>query len=147
MLFELPNEEITEKMRAKLAANRFMHHLGFQTTRVADGLVEGELPMQEAFRQQNGFAHGGIISTLCDTVAGFAAYTVAALPDQVVTAELKVSYYYPATGDTLYAKGWVEKRGRKVQFCESEVYGFHNGERRVFAKATATMMVLEPITN
>jgi acyl-coenzyme A thioesterase PaaI-like protein len=42
------------------------------------------------------------------------------------------------------AKGWVEKKGARIHFCESEVYAIsENGQKTVFAKATASMLVLE----
>ncbi len=142
-MFEIKDLQIASKVKEKIQHNQFIHHLGFEFLTVSDGLVEGYLPMRPAYQQQNGFAHGGIISTLCDTVAGFAAYTVIPLEAQVVTAEIKIVYYHPGIGNRLYARGWVDKSGRKLQFCESEIYTLNNKEKKVIAKATATMIVIK----
>lgn len=127
--------------------NHFMHFIGFEVTKVAPGLVEGQLLMQNHHRQQNGFAHGGIMTTLCDTVAGFAAFTLIPVKQHVVTAEIKVAYYRPGTANILFARGWVEKPGSKLFFCESEVFGWVNNEKKVFAKAMASMMLIPDTDN
>lgn len=137
--------EIATKVIKKIQSNNFLHHLGFNFTNVESGWVQGFLNLKPEHLQQNGFAHGGIISTLCDSVAGFAAYTVTAGSAQVVTAELKVSYYYPGVGNCLWAKGWVEKAGKKLHFCESHIFIVNEitQQSKIIAKATATMAVVD----
>lgn len=142
-MFELNNPAVEEKVAKMMRQNHFMHFIGFEVTAVKPGLVEGILPLHSHHRQQNGYAHGGIMTTLCDTVAGFAAFTLLQPNQHVVTAEIKVAYYRPGKADLLYAKGWVDKKGTKMHFCESEVFTLNPaGEKIVFAKATASMMVL-----
>jgi uncharacterized protein (TIGR00369 family) len=60
----------------------------------------------------------------------------------VMTAEIKVSYLNPGLGDRLHAVGWVLKAGRKIVFCEAEVYAIRGEERRLIAKATTSMAVI-----
>lgn len=138
----LNDPKIAERIKQKIMSNRFSDYIGLQYTSIAEGVVEAMIPMQDNLRQQNDFLHGGVTATLCDIVAGFAAYTLLPITEQVVTAEIKISYYHPAVGDVFYAKGWVEKSGKKLHFCESEVYILHNGIRKVVAKATASMIVI-----
>jgi len=143
-MFEIENPLVVQKVAKMMKQNYFMHFIGFEITKVASGAVEGQLIMQDHHRQQNGYAHGGIMTTLCDTVAGFAAFTLIDPQQHVVTAEIKVAYYRPGKSDILLAKGWVEKKGARIHFCESEVYAIsENGQKTVFAKATASMLVLE----
>lgn len=138
----IKNPQIAAKVAHKISLNKFSHHIGLQYTELHEGRVLAELPMQEHLEQQNGYLHGGLVAMLCDTVAGFAAYTDIGLTEQVVTGELKVSYFYPVVGEIIYARGWVVKGGKRIQFCESEVYVIHNGQERVCAKATTTMVVI-----
>ncbi len=117
-----------------------MHLIGADLTTITAGRVEAELAMAEQHQQQRGFAHGGLIATMADLVAGFAAVTL--VPDDfgVVTSDLKISYLNPGVGQKLKAIGWVLKAGRRLHFCEAEVWC----DDLLIAKASATMAVIEP---
>lgn len=118
-----------------------MHLIGADLTVITSGRVEAELDLAEQHLQQRGFAHGGLIATLADLVAGFAAVTL--VPDNfgVVTSDLKISYLHPGVGKRLKAIGWVLKAGRRLHFCEAEVWC----DELLIAKASATMAVIEPV--
>ena len=135
-----PDSDLDARIRRKLLRQHFMHLIGADLTKIAPGRVEAELALGQQHQQQRGFAHGGLIATLADLVAGFAGVTL--LPDDhgLVTAELKVSYLNPGVGHQLRAIGWVLKPGRRLHFCEAEVWC----DEVLIAKATATMAVLEP---
>ena len=132
--------DLEARIRRKLAGQRFMHLIGADLTVITAGRVEAELALAEQHQQQRGFAHGGLIATLADLVAGFAAVTL--VPDQfgVVTSDLKISYLHPGVGQRLKAIGWVLKAGRRLHFCEAEVWC----DNLLIAKASATMAVIEP---
>ena len=118
-----------------------MHLIGANITVITSGRVEAELPLQQQHQQQRGFAHGGLVATMADLVAGFAAVTL--IPDNygLVTADLRVSYLHPGVGQKLKAIGWVLKAGRRLHFCEAEVWC----DELLIAKASATMAVIEPV--
>ncbi len=126
----------------KLAANTFTNAIGFHMDAVEPGMTSGHLPVSDMHRQQNGFVHGGVLMTLCDIVAGFAAFTLVKEGEHVVTAEIKVNCLRPAAADKLYAKGWVLKPGKNLHFCESEVWQEAAGKAVLVAKASATMAVV-----
>ena len=139
--------DLTARIRRKLQRQQFMHLIGADLTRIEPGRVVAELDLQERHQQQRGFAHGGLVATMCDLAAGFAGTTL--IPDEygLVTAELKVSYLHPGLGDKLVASGWVLKAGRRLHFCEAEVRAFgakNPPEGLLIAKASATMAVVEP---
>jgi uncharacterized protein (TIGR00369 family) len=96
--------------------------------------------MGQQHQQQRGFAHGGLVATMADLVAGFAAVTLVPDDHGMVTVELKISYLHPGVGEKLKAIGWVLKPGRRLHFCEAEVWC----DDLMIAKATATMAVMEP---
>lgn len=133
-------DDLTTRVRRKLAGQRFMHLIGADLTLITPGRVEAELILAEQHQQQRGFAHGGLTATMADLVAGFAAVTL--VPDNygVVTADLRVSYLHPGVGQKLKAIGWVLKAGRRLHFCEAEVWC----DDLLIAKASATMAVVEP---
>ncbi|WP_114778985.1 PaaI family thioesterase [Botryobacter ruber] len=138
------NPDFEKDIREKIGRQEFMKHLGFQVTKIEEGCIAGELILEQKHRQHKGFAHGGLIATLADIVAGFAAVSLVPKGQQVVTAELKVSYLHPGVGEKLTAKGWVLKQGRKLNFCEAEVYVVAGEEPPLLiAKASATMATLD----
>jgi uncharacterized protein (TIGR00369 family) len=136
----LEPDDLEAHIRRKLTRQRFMHLVGADLTVITPGRVEAELTMGEQHQQQRGFAHGGLIATMADLVAGFAGVTL--MPDDhgLVTSDLKISYLHPGVGQKLKAIGWVLKAGRRLQFCEAEVWC----DDLLIAKASATMVVIEP---
>ena len=89
-----------------------------------------------------GFVHGGVTATVSDIVAGFAAFSIVAEGQGVVTVELKVSYLNPGKGHTLKAIGTVIKPGSKLHFCESELWVISDDSEVLIAKSSSTMAIL-----
>lgn len=134
-------ESLEIRIRRKLERQHFMHLIGANLTRIEPGRVEAELTLALQHQQQKGFVHGGLTATMADLVAGFAGVTL--IPDNhgMVTVELKTTYLHPGVGEKLRAIGWVLKAGRRLHFCEAEVWC----DELLIAKATATMAVIEPV--
>ena len=139
------NPDFKNTINEKLERQFFMQLLGFKVTKIEEGIIEGEVILQDAHKQHKGFVHGGVIATVADIVAGFAAVSLVPKDHHVVTVELKTSYLNPGLGEKLFAKGWVLKQGRKLNFCEAEVYSISGkNEPVLIAKASATMATLTP---
>jgi len=100
------------------------------------------MKLEKIHLQQAGLVHGGVIATVADIVAGFSAYSLVGVDEKVVTGELKISYLRPAKGEILWAKGWVLKQGRKINFCEAEVYVLNGNKPKLIAKATTSMIII-----
>ncbi len=132
----------SDMIREKLNGQHFMHHIGFELTEIREGYIEGEMELKGFSRQQMGYVHGGITATVADIVAGFAAYSMTSPPNNVVTIEIKISYFKVGKGDKLKAIGRVIKPGRKVHFCESEVYVWQKDKWELIAKASTSMAVI-----
>ena len=135
------HSDLETRIRRKLTRQHFMHLLGADLTLITPGRVEAELLLAQVHQQQRGFVHGGVTATLADLVAGFAATTLVPDDHGVVTADLKISYLHPGIGQHLRAMGWVLKPGRRLHFCEAEVWC----DDLLIAKASATMAVVEPV--
>lgn len=131
-----------KRIARKLEGQHFMHHIGFEITRIDLGEVEGQMPIAPFSLQQMGYVHGGITATLADIVAGFAAYTRTSLEQNVVTSSLHVQYFAPGYGQSLRALGKVVKAGSRLHYCEREVYVLADGEERLIARAISTMAVV-----
>lgn len=134
-----PREEAIRKM---LTGQHFMHHLGFEITTIEDGLVVGEMKLQEFAYQHFGRVHGGVILTAADLVMGFAAYTKAPELAKVVTLDLHQNFLAPGSGEKLVAMGRVLKTGSKIIYCEAEIFTLSQEHKVLVGKASSNMAVL-----
>ena len=140
---ESRNAQWREYTEYNINRNQFHKLLGLEFTRLEPGVVEAEIAFAPKLEQQNGYLHGGVTSAICDMVSGFASYTLVEQDQQVFTVECKVSYYNPGIGDRFYARGWVDKAGKRFHFCASEIYYLRGDEKVIVAKSTTTMAVVE----
>lgn len=141
---KVQNPKFKERIEKVLGGQHFMNLIGFKLTEISPGFTSGIMQLTQDYRQQKGLAHGGIIATIADITTGFAAYTVVPKDYHVVTGELKISYLNPGLGTQLRCEGWVLKQGRKVNFCEAEVWDLRPDGEVLIAKASATMVTIFP---
>ncbi len=124
-----------------------MKHIHCRLTTIEPAHVIAEIELGAMHRQQSGLTHGGVIATIADVAAGFAGFSLIAEDQQMVTADIKVSYYYPAVGHRLRADGKVLKHGSTLSFCEADIYSLGaNNEALLVARATATMAIVKAPT-
>lgn len=127
----------------KMALNHFMQHVGLRETLVEPGYMEAELVLEQKHLQQNGYVHGGVISTVADIVMGFAAYAMVEQGEGTVTSDLKIAYLRPGIGTKLIAKGRVIKPGRMLYYCEADIICTDAaGEEILIARGYSTMCVV-----
>ncbi len=141
------NPRFREYVQLKISRNEFIRTLGFHINVIEEGRVEGILNSDKKLEQQNGYFHGGVISSLCDMACGYAAYSLVEEGAQVFTVELKVSYLRKGIGERLLAKGQVIKAGNNFHFCEAEIFAENNGEKKLIAKSSSTMAVVKDKVN
>ena len=138
---KLSNPDAIERMRAGFARQGVMRTLGVEIEEVSPGRVTLTLPFDADFTQHHGFLHAGIVTTVMDSAAGFAAFTLMDADAEVLTAEFKASFLAPARGARFRMVGEVVKAGRTLTFCEARAFAL--GEDEVlFATLTATMMAV-----
>jgi uncharacterized protein (TIGR00369 family) len=102
------------------------------------------MPIKRIHEQQSGLVHGGVIATIADVAAGFAAFTLVAKHQQPVTVEMKTSYLEPALGRILKAEGLVVRQGRSLHFCEATIICIEeSGVEKICARFSATMAVVD----
>ena len=136
------NPEFKERVRRYLTRQNFMHHMHFDLEKIEPGRTSGTLIVEEIHKQQKGLVHGGVIATLADIVAGFAAYTLVAEDQNVVTGEIKISYLRASKAEKLFAEGEVLKAGGKINFCESSIWAIDDDNKTLIAKATTSMVIV-----
>jgi uncharacterized protein (TIGR00369 family) len=121
-----------------LASQSFSQWLGTDLTAFNDREVELQLTLKENMLQQNGFAHGGIVSYMADNALTFAGG--AQLGPAVLTAEYKINYLRPAVGVKLVARAHVVYAGKTTATCRCDVFSVsEDGVEKVCATAQGTI--------
>ncbi|MGL3822892.1 PaaI family thioesterase [Sphingopyxis sp. R3-92] len=135
--------DIDARIRSSFARQGLMSTLGATIGAIAPGAVEIILPSSPAVSQQHGFVHGGAVSAIADTAAGYSALTLMPTGRGVLTTEFKINLVAPAIGERLIARGRVLKSGRTLTLTQAEVFADRAGEEKLVAFLTATMMAVE----
>jgi uncharacterized protein (TIGR00369 family) len=137
-----PDEGFEQRVRDSFQRQRVMATIGARLLRVAPGEVDVELPYREALAQQHGFLHAGIVTTVLDSAAGYAAFTLMPAEAGVVSVEFKTQLLAPATGDRLIARARVVRAGRTLTVCQADGYMTSVAGERHVAMLLGTMMTV-----
>ncbi len=120
----------------------FPAYCGFEVTRVAYGIFETSLKVNEEHRQQDGFVHAGVIATMADHTSGYASFTTVSKEFRILTIEFKINYLKPAVGPLMICRSKVINNGRKIKVAESEVFSVANGVEKLVSKGMFTQMAV-----
>src|SRR4051794_17809435 len=140
--FEPVDPKFEQRLRKGFGSQRLMTTIGAELTKVGPGEVQIEMPFGEAFTQQDGFVHAGIITAIVDSACGFAAYTLMPPGSRVLSVEFKVNFLRPAAGEKFVATGRVIKPGRTLTVCSGEVAAITDGKVKLIAAMQATLMAV-----
>jgi uncharacterized protein (TIGR00369 family) len=104
--------------------NPFLEWLGVELTAWSEGYAEMRLAMTPNLSNRSARAHGGVLCTLLDSVAGYSG--LYSPPGETrykgLTLSLTTNFLHGAEGDFLIAKGHLERRGRSIYFSRAEVW-------------------------
>ena len=88
-----------------------------------------------------GFVHGGVITTVLDTVAGLAAFSAVDKGISVATLDLRIDYLKPAMPEMpIFGYAECYKTTRNVAFARG--YAHHGDATDLIANCAATFMLL-----
>jgi uncharacterized protein (TIGR00369 family) len=136
------NNSVIKKIQSSFDAQTMMYTLGASLAHVSKGRAIITSPIRKGSRQQHGFAHAGMTFSLGDSAAGYAALSVVAPEDEVLTAEMKINLLAPADGDLMRATGRVIKSGRRLIVVSAEVHMITEGVETLIAVLQGTMVPL-----
>jgi len=137
------NPDFVKAVRESFTEQRVMTLIGAELSTVEAGVIEIRLPFRSDLTQQDGFLHAGIITTIADSAAGYAAYTMMPAASRVLSVEFKVNLMRPARGETFVARAEVVKSGRTLSVVRADVFAISGkGEKEVVATMQGTMMCL-----
>jgi uncharacterized protein (TIGR00369 family) len=136
------DEHFEERVRRNFERQMAMKTIGISLEKVAPGRIELHMPYNEAYTQQHGFLHAGILSTAMDSACGYAAFSLMPKDAAVLSIEFKINLLAPARGERFIFTGQVLKAGRTVSVCLSEAYAIDGGARKLVSQMTGTMMTV-----
>lgn len=102
-----PDPGFAERVRTSFSAQGVMRHLGAELQPVAPGRCVVALPCRAELTQQDGFFHAGVLTTVADSAAGYAAFTPMPAVARVLTVELEINLPAPARGRSPVARWCV----------------------------------------
>ena len=133
---------VERRCRESFARQAFVLHLGGAMDELAPGRAVLRLPFRAELAQQHGFFHAGALTTLADTAAGYAAFTLMPEGAAVLTVEFKMNLLRPARGAVAVARAEVLKPGRTLMAVRADVFCVPDkgGAEELAATMLATMM-------
>lgn len=137
------SNDLWPRIHTSFQKQTIMHTIGATLTRVEAGQVDITLPFREDLCQQHGFIHAGIITTIVDSAAGYAAYTLMPPESEVLTVEYKVNFMAPAVGDVFIARAAVKKAGRTLTVCHGDVFARRDDQEKLIVTMQATMICVQ----
>ena len=140
MAQELSKERID--FLAKDYSRGFINHCGFEAEVIRRGSFQSRVKIEDYHRQQDGFIHAGVMATMADHTAGYAAFTTVPEDYQILTIEFKVNFLRPAYGESLVCRSRTLREGLQVIIGESEVFDQRGDEEALVAKALVTLMAV-----
>jgi len=108
----------------KVAAEKvpeFNRTLGMTDIRAAGGAAEIDLTLGPELTNKRGVAHGGVLTSLLDSVMGAAVVSAIAAEEWCGTVQLSIQFLAPGIGVSLSGRGRMVKRGRHIAFARGEV--------------------------
>lgn len=123
-------------------ATGFPGHLGARAVEVGPGFWEAVVEVRPEHLQQDGFVHAGVLATLADHSAGYAAFTLVPADRRILTIEFKINFLRPAVGERLRCRARVVRPGRTVLVAQSEVWAEADGAPASVALAQVTLMAV-----
>jgi len=121
----------------------FIKYCGIHASKIEMGIFESTLKIGENHKTQDNFIHAGLIATMSDHTAGYAAYTL--VPDniRILTIEFKINFLKPAYGNTLKCKSEIISKGRQIIVAQSTVFDIRDNYEKMVSKSTFTLMAID----
>ncbi|MDP2169780.1 MAG: PaaI family thioesterase [Rhodocyclaceae bacterium] len=131
-----------EKVRESFARQGAMDLIGASLVDVWPGGCEIHLPYRADLSQQHGFFHAGITSTVVDSAAGFAGFSLMAANSSVLSVEFKINLLAPADGELMIATGEVIKSGKNLVITKGDAWVVKQGKITHCAMMQQTLMTM-----
>jgi uncharacterized protein (TIGR00369 family) len=134
------DEQIAERVRRDAEKQAFLRFIGAELTAIHRGYAEFSMAFRPELGQQHGFLHAGVITTIADVAAGYAAYSLMPAHSEVLSVEFKVNLLRPGVGERFVARAKVLKPGRTLTAVQADVFAVAHGADKLIASLQGTMI-------
>jgi uncharacterized protein (TIGR00369 family) len=117
----------------------FIADVGYEAINFDEGRLESRLKIQNRHRQQDNYIHAGVIATMADHTAGYAAFSLVPEDHRILTIEFKINFLNPAFSHTLVCRSRILREGGQILVGESEVFDQRPDGEVLVAKAIVTL--------
>jgi uncharacterized protein (TIGR00369 family) len=142
MTFIPKDKDFAAKITDSFNRQQFMKLIKARLVKTEPGFCEIHIPYDILLTQQHGFFHAGIVGTIADNAAGYAAFSLMDVNSSVLTAEFKLNLLSPADGELLIGRAQVLKYGKTLTVCRADVFIMKDGIEKLCAASQATVMEL-----
>jgi len=120
----------------------FVQFCGINSSKIEKGRFESTVTIGENHRTQDNFIHAGLIATMSDHTAGYAAFTIVAENIRILTIEFKINFLKPAYGNALQCKSEIISAGKQIIVAQSSVYDIRDTGEKLVSRSTITLMAI-----
>src|SRR4030043_1041288 len=117
----------------------FIEDVGYKAVNFKRGYLESRLKIFNRHRQQDNYIHAGVIATMADHTAGYAAFSLVPEDHRILTIEFKINFLNPAFSHTLVCRSRILREGGQILVGESEVFDQRPDEEGLVAKEIVTL--------
>jgi uncharacterized protein (TIGR00369 family) len=143
MGYQVSNPLFAEDIKQNFARQSIMAFIGAELSLIGPGVVEITLPYRKDLTQQHGYLHAGIVTTIADSAAGYAAFSLMPAGSEVLSVEFKVNLLRPAKGEAFLARAEVIKPGKTLTVVRADVFGISEaGTKELVATLQGTMFCI-----
>lgn len=143
MTFAPKDKDFATKVKDSFARQKFMGLVNATLFKIEPGFCEIHIPYDISLTQQHSFFHAGIVGTIADNSAGYAAFSLMDKDSSILTVEFKLNLISPADGELLIGRSHVLKNGRTLTICRSDVFIVKGGVEKLCAASQSTLIELQ----
>ncbi|MEM6554555.1 MAG: PaaI family thioesterase [Pseudomonadota bacterium] len=134
-----------DNMANMMSVAPWANEMGFEVTRIEKGHIWGVQPFREHLvgDLENRVIHGGVITTLLDSLCGMSCGTSLKEFRFVATLDLRIDYMRPAeSGRDVLAEAECYHVTKSVAFCRA--WAYHESRDKVIATAQGAFAINQP---
>jgi len=120
----------------------FIKFCGLHALKIEKGLFESSVMIGENHRTQDDFIHAGLIATMSDHTAGYAAFTLVPENIRILTIEFKINFLKPAYGNKLRCRSEIVNAGKQIIVAQSSVFDIRDTHEKMVSRSTITLMAI-----
>jgi len=123
-------------------ANPFFCLMGIEVVSVGDGRAMLKMQVRPDMYNGVGWLQGGMLVALADEVMALAVYSQLVDGEGIATISESTSFIRGVRDGVVWAEGRVIRKGRRVAFCEGEVWT-ENGKKALLSRTSAAFAVTQ----